>query len=146
MPSRSTPQWAAARILSFILRPLPAILSELRSHLHMDVLTVTGKDHAANIEGISDCYNREVIAPYNEPLLSEAGIAVLKGNLCSNGAVIKPSAATPALMQHRGRAVVFENIEDYHTRIDDPALAIDETSVMVLQNVGPVGYPGMPEV
>jgi dihydroxy-acid dehydratase len=112
----------------------------------MDALTVTGKGHRENIAGISECYNREVIASCSEPLIPEAGIAVLKGNLCENGAVIKPSAATPSLMQHRGRAVVFENIEDYHARVDDPGLDIDETCVMVLKNVGPVGYPGMPEV
>jgi L-arabonate dehydrase len=87
-----------------------------------------------------------VIYGYDNPLIPEAGIAVLKGNLAENGAVIKPSAATPALMQHRGAAVVFENIEDYHARIDTAELEIDETSVMVLKNVGPAGYPGMPEV
>ena len=125
---------------------LPAILHELRDQLHMDAITVTGVSHRKNIESISTCYNREVIASYESPLIPEAGIVVLKGNLALNGAVIKPSAATPALMQHRGRAVVFENIEDYHARVDDPALDIDETCVMVLKNVGPVGYPGMPEV
>jgi len=87
-----------------------------------------------------------VIAPVEEPLLKEAGIAVLKGNLCENGAIIKPSAATPELMKHRGRAVVFETIEDYHQRIDDPDLDVDETCVLVLKGVGPKGYPGMPEV
>jgi len=125
---------------------LPVILHELRDQLNLDTVTVTGKTHRENIAAIHTCYNREVIAAYEEPLIPEAGIAVLKGNLSVNGAVIKPSAATPALMQHRGRAVVFENIEDYHARIDDPDLRIDETSVMVLKNVGPVGYPGMPEV
>jgi dihydroxy-acid dehydratase len=112
----------------------------------MDTITVTGKGHRENIEGISQCYHREVIASYAAPLIPAAGIAVLKGNLCANGAVIKPSAATPSLMQHKGRAVVFENIEDYHARVDDPGLDIDETCIMVLKNVGPVGYPGMPEV
>ena len=125
---------------------LPAVLHELRDLLDMDAITVTGKGHAENIEHIHTCYNREVIAAYENPLIAEAGIAVLKGNLSLNGAVIKPSAATPALMQHRGRAVVFENIEDYHARVDDPVLDIDETCIMVLKNVGPVGYPGMPEV
>ena len=71
---------------------------------------------------------------------------MLKGNLCENGAVIKPSAATPALMKHRGRAVVFESMEDYHARIDNPNLDIDENCVIVLKGVGPKGYPGMPEV
>jgi dihydroxy-acid dehydratase len=125
---------------------LPVILNELQSVLDMNVLTVTGKTHQENIEGSCNCYNKEVIYGYDDPIIKEAGIVVLKGNLALNGAVIKPSAATSALMQHCGRAVVFENIEDYHSRVDDPNLDIDETCVMVLKNVGPVGYPGMPEV
>ncbi|HMH22083.1 MAG TPA: IlvD/Edd family dehydratase, partial [Puia sp.] len=125
---------------------LPVILHELGDKLHLDAITVTGKSHRENIKGMDACYNRDVIAAYEAPVIPEAGIAVLKGNLAVNGAVIKPSAATPALMQHRGRAVVFENIEDYHARIDDPLLEIDETSIMVLKSVGPVGYPGMAEV
>lgn len=125
---------------------LPVIINELKSVLHMDALTVSGKTHKENIEGFCNCYNREVIFPFNDPIIEEAGIVVVKGNLAANGAVIKPSAATPNLMKHRGRAVVFENIEDYHDRVDDPGLDIDETCVMVLKNVGPVGYPGMPEV
>jgi dihydroxy-acid dehydratase len=125
---------------------LPVILNELQDLLDLDVITVNGRTHRENIAGRETCYNREVIAAYDRPLLPHAGIAVVKGNLALNGAVIKPSAATPALMQHRGRAVVFENIEDYHARVDDPGLDIDETCVMVLKNVGPVGYPGMPEV
>lgn len=125
---------------------LPVVIHELRSVLHMDAITVTGKTHEQNIIGKTTCYDKEVIAEYEEPLIPEAGIVVLKGNLAPNGAILKPSAATPALMKHRGRAVVFENIEDYHTRVDDPDLDIDATCVMVLKNVGPVGYPGMPEV
>jgi L-arabonate dehydrase len=125
---------------------LPIIIKELQSVLHMDTLTVSGKTHQENIEGKATCHNKEVIAEYNDPLIKEAGIVVLKGNLALNGAVIKPSAATPALMKHTGRAVVFEDIEDYHRRVDDPDLDIDETCVMVLKCVGPVGYPGMPEV
>lgn len=125
---------------------IPAIINQMRSELHMDALTVTGKSHRENIEGTGTIYNSEVIHEFKQPLTPEAGIVVLRGNLALNGAVIKPSAATPALMQHRGRAVVFENIEDYHTRVDDPELDIDETCVMVLKSVGPVGYPGMPEV
>jgi L-arabonate dehydrase len=125
---------------------LPVVLNELKDHLHMDALTVTGQSHEENVKDFCNCYNRNVIAEINEPLIREAGIVVLKGNLALNGAVMKPSAATPSLMQHRGRAVVFENIEDYHTRVDDPDLDIDETCVMVLKMVGPVGYPGMPEV
>jgi L-arabonate dehydrase len=125
---------------------LPVVLNELRDRLDLDVITVNGRTHRENITGRETCYNREVIAAFEEPLLPHAGIAVVKGNLAFNGAVIKPSAATAALMQHRGRAVVFEDIEDYHMRVDDPGLDIDETCVMVLKNVGPVGYPGMPEV
>src|SRR5690606_9483479 len=75
-----------------------------------------------------------------------SGMVVLRGNLCEDGAVLKPSAASPALMQHTGRAVVFRDIEDYKRKIDDPDLDVDETSVLVLKNVGPKGYPGMPEV
>ncbi|HYC86158.1 MAG TPA: IlvD/Edd family dehydratase [Chryseosolibacter sp.] len=125
---------------------LPVVINELKKHLHMNAITVTGKTLRENIEGVDVCYNKDVIARIDEPLIEEAGIVVVKGNLAINGAVIKPSAATPALMQHRGRAVVFENIEDYHARVDDPDLDIDETCVMVLKMVGPVGYPGMPEV
>jgi L-arabonate dehydrase len=124
---------------------LPVVINQLKDHLHMDAMTVSGKTHRENtIE--ANCFNKEVIAPIDNPLLEKAGIAVLKGNLCENGAVIKPSAATPALMKHRGRAVVFEDIEDYHDRVDDPELDIDETCVMVLKGAGPRGYPGMPEV
>lgn len=125
---------------------LPVILHELKDQLHKNVVTVTGKNHHDNIEGATVCYNDHVIASYENPIKAEAGCVVVKGNLALNGAVIKPSAATPALMQHRGRAVVFESIEDYNKRIDDPSLDIDETCVMVLKYVGPVGYPGMPEV
>jgi L-arabonate dehydrase len=125
---------------------LPVVMKELRSTLHLDTITVNGKTHRENIHEKVSCYNQDVISPYEAPLIKEAGIVVLRGNLALNGAVLKPSAATPALMKHRGRAVVFENIEDYHTRVDDPDLDIDETCVMVLKSVGPVGYPGMPEV
>jgi len=125
---------------------LPVILNELSKHLRKNVITVTGKNHDENIKGLTECYNEDVIAKYNKPIIAEAGCVVVKGNLAVNGAVMKPSAATPSLMKHRGRAVVFENIEDYHARVDDPNLDIDETCVMVLKYVGPVGYPGMPEV
>lgn len=125
---------------------LPVILNELKGILHKNVSTVTGKNHHENITGNTECYNQDVIATYDKPLIPEAGCVVVKGNLALNGAVIKPSAATPSLMKHTGRAVVFESIEDYNTRIDNPDLDIDETCVMVLKYVGPVGYPGMPEV
>jgi L-arabonate dehydrase len=124
---------------------LPVVINELKKYLHNDCITVNGKSIGEN-NSKPPCYNREVIAAVDEPLQKNAGIAVLKGNLCVDGAIIKPSAATKELMKHRGRAVVFETMEDYHHRIDDPALDIDETCVIVLKNVGPVGYPGMPEV
>lgn len=125
---------------------LPVILNELKDHLHKNVITVTGKNHHDNIGTQCECYNPDVIAAYEKPFIEHAGCVVVKGNLAENGAVIKPSAATPALMKHRGRAVVFESIEDYHARIDDDDLDIDASCVMVLKYVGPVGYPGMPEV
>jgi len=125
---------------------LPVILNELINHLHKNVITVSGKNHHDNIMGKTDCYNQDVIATYEKPIQQEAGCVVVKGNLALNGAVMKPSAATPALMKHKGRAVVFESIEDYNKRVDDPELDIDENCVMVLKYVGPVGYPGMPEV
>ncbi|HMP93862.1 MAG TPA: IlvD/Edd family dehydratase, partial [Phnomibacter sp.] len=126
---------------------LPVVLNELKDRLHKNVITVTGKSHHDNLTTTdTECYNREIIGTLDTPIKPSAGCVVVKGNLALNGAVIKPSAATPALMQHTGRAVVFENIEDYHARIDDPELDIDESCVMVLKYVGPVGYPGMPEV
>jgi dihydroxy-acid dehydratase len=124
---------------------LPVVINELRKYLHEDAITVNGKSIGENNSN-PPCYNREVIAAIDNPLQEEAGIAVLKGNLCEHGAIIKPSAASKTLMKHRGPAVVFESKEDYDTRIDDPALDIDENSVIVLKGVGPVGYPGMPEV
>ncbi len=124
---------------------LPAVIKEMERHLHKEAITVNGKSLVENAKG-AKIWNTDVIASIDQPILKEGGIAVVKGNLCENGAVIKPSAASPHLMQHRGKAVVFETIEDYHARIDDPNLEIDENSVMVLQNVGPKGYPGMPEV
>lgn len=124
---------------------LPAVIRELEQHIHTGAITVNGKTIGDNCRE-AECYNREVIAALDAPVKKEAGIVVLKGNLCPNGAVIKPSAATDKLLQHTGRAVVFESIEDYHNRVDDPGLDIDESCVMVLKGVGPVGYPGMPEV
>ncbi|MDZ7607743.1 MAG: IlvD/Edd family dehydratase [Cyclobacteriaceae bacterium] len=124
---------------------LPVVMKELGDMLHRDIVTANGKSFRDNYAK-APCYNDEVIKTVKNPLKPEAGIAVLKGNLCENGAVIKPSAATPKLMKHRGRAVVFENMEDYHARIDLPDLDIDENCVIVLKGVGPKGYPGMPEV
>jgi dihydroxy-acid dehydratase len=124
---------------------LPAVMKEIAHLLHGDALTANGQSIAANIAD-APCWNRDVIRPFAEPFKAEAGIAVLHGNLAVDGAVIKPSAASPHLLQHRGRAVVFENIEDFHERIADENLDIDELCVMVLKNCGPMGYPGMAEV
>jgi L-arabonate dehydrase len=124
---------------------LPAVLREIKPHLDLDALTVNGRTVGENIAD-APCWNRDVIRPLAEPFKASAGIAVLHGNLAPDGAVIKPSAASPGLLQHRGRAVVFESIEELKARIDDEALDIDETCVMVLKNCGPRGYPGMAEV
>jgi dihydroxy-acid dehydratase len=124
---------------------LPAVMKELDGFLHGDCVTANGKTMRENYSQAT-CYNREVIADIKKPFNKTSGIVVLKGNLAEGGAVIKPSAASAHLMQHRGKAVVFENIEDYKARIDNPDLEVDETSVLVLKNVGPKGYPGMPEV
>ncbi len=124
---------------------LPVVIQEMREHLHLDAITVTGKSIDENTKG-APCYDRSVIAAIDKPVQESAGIAVLRGNLCENGAVIKPSAATAELMTHRGRAVVFADINDYHARIDDPDLDVDASCVLVLMQVGPKGYPGMPEV
>ena len=124
---------------------LPAVMKEIADLLDLDALTVTGKTVGDNIAGAEN-FNEEVILPRDKALTQQGGIAVLRGNLAPNGAILKPSAASPELMRHRGRAVVFENIEHYKARVDDPALDIDETCVMVLKNCGPKGYPGMAEV
>ena len=123
---------------------LPAVMEEIRSLLHTDALTITGKTMGENIAG-APCFNRDVIRPLNEPLGTEGGTVILKGNLAPCGAVIKQSAASPHLLRHRGRAVVFENNDDLWARIDDPGLNVDENCVLVLKNGGPKGAPGMPE-
>jgi len=124
---------------------LPALMKELDKLLHTNAITVSGRPIAEDYLN-AECFNREMIATLDDPFNPIAGIMVVKGNLSENGAVLKPSAASPALMQHTGRAVVFENIEDYKAKIDDPNLDVDENCVLVLKNVGPKGYPGMPEV
>ena len=124
---------------------LPAVMKEMIDHLHQTCNTVTGKTVVENISK-AEVWDRKVIATTDEPFNPQSGIVVLKGNLCKNGALMKPSAASTRLMQHTGKAVVFENIEDYKTKIDAPGLDIDENSIMVLKNVGPKSYPGMPEV
>jgi dihydroxy-acid dehydratase len=126
---------------------LPVVIRELglAGMLHKDALTANGRTLWDNVKEAVN-YDHKVIWSVGKPFKPQGGIAVLKGNLAPTGAVLKPSAATPQLMQHRGRAVVFENIEDYHERVDDPKLEIDETCVMVLKNCGPRGYPGFAEV
>ncbi len=124
---------------------IPAVMQRIASWLDLSVLTATGKTMGERLEA-AEIFDAEVIRPLDRPLVAEGGLAVLRGNLAPDGAILKPSAATPALMQHRGRAVVFDDIEDYKARIDAPDLEIDATSVMVLRNCGPKGYPGMAEV
>ena len=124
---------------------LPVVIRELEHLLNKDAMTVSGQSIWENSKD-AECYNRDVIYPLDKPFKPNGGIAVITGNLAPNGAILKPSAASPELMTHRGRAVVFEDIEDYRDRIDDPDLDIDETCVMVLKYCGPKGYPGMAEV
>ena len=126
---------------------LPAVIRRLGEAglLHKEALTANGNTIWQNNKD-APCWNDEVIRPFEKALTAEGGIAVLRGNLAPRGAVLKPSAATPALMVHRGRAVVFDSIEHFKARVDDPALDIDETCVMVLKNCGPKGYPGIAEV
>ncbi|MDR6803535.1 dihydroxy-acid dehydratase [Dyadobacter sp. BE34] len=125
---------------------LPVVIKELSSILHQSVITANGKTMAENAAS-AECFNPEVIGTMEEPIKDLTGLAVVRGNLCENGAVIKPSASLkPELMQHRGKAIVFEDIDDYKARLDDPDLDVDENSILVLKNVGPKGYPGMPEV
>lgn len=124
---------------------LPALMARLPERLNLGAPTVEGSTIGERLVA-AQCYNDEVIRPRDKPLTEQGGIVVLRGNLAPNGAVLKPSAASPELMTHRGRALVFANADDYRARIDDPNLDVDASSVLVLQNVGPVGYPGMPEV
>jgi dihydroxy-acid dehydratase len=124
---------------------LPAVMKEISHLLHQDIVTVTGQTVAQNIASAEN-YNTDVITPLATPFKEKAGIAILKGNLAPRGAVIKPSAATASLLVHKGRAVVFENKEDFDERINDENLDVDENCVLVLKNCGPKGYPGMAEV
>ena len=126
---------------------LPAVIRILDSKglLHSGAITVSGTSIGENSKD-APTWNSEVIRPFDEPLVEHGGIVVLRGNLAPDGAVLKPSAASTHLMSHRGRAVVFHDIEDYKRRIGDPNLNVDETSILVLQNCGPKGYPGMAEV
>ena len=124
---------------------LPAVMKEIAPLLHLGAVTASGKTVGENIADAEN-FNTEVIKTMAAPFKAKAGIAVLRGNLAPRGAIIKPSAATPALMTHRGRAVVFEDSDDFHKRIDDESLDVDETCILVLKNCGPKGYPGMAEV
>lgn len=126
---------------------LPVVIKALGEggKLHKDALTVSGDTIWNEVKGVTN-WNEDVIRPVSNPLTAQGGIAVLRGNLAPNGAVLKPSAASEHLMQHRGRAVVFEDIDDYKARIEDENLDIDETCIMVMKNCGPRGYPGMAEV
>jgi dihydroxy-acid dehydratase len=124
---------------------LLAVLREVRDLLDPTALTVTGRPLVEHLDD-APIWDPEVIRPRSAPLIAEGGIAVLRGNLAPDGALIKPAAASPHLLRHRGRAVVFDSIEDFHARIDDPDLDVDAGSVLVLRGCGPKGYPGMPEV
>ncbi|MGH9719014.1 MAG: dihydroxy-acid dehydratase, partial [Bryobacteraceae bacterium] len=123
---------------------IPAVMDEIRSLLHLDAITVTGKTLGENLS-VARCNNRDVIRPLDAPLHPQGGTVVLYGNLAPDGAVLKQTAASPALMQHTGRAVVFENHDDLTARIDHPDLDVDASCVLVLKNGGPIGAPGMPE-
>ena len=124
---------------------LLAALREVGDLLDPSALTVTGRPLVEYVEP-AVVWDREVIRSRSEPVQEDAGIVVLRGNLAPDGAIIKPAAATPSLLQHRGRALVFDSIEDFHARVDDPDLDVDKDTVMVLRGCGPKGYPGMPEV
>jgi dihydroxy-acid dehydratase len=124
---------------------LLAVLAQVRDLLDPAALTVTGEPLVDSLDD-APVWDPQVIRPRTEPLVEHGGIAVLRGNLAPSGAVVKPAAASPHLLRHRGRAVVFDSIEDFHSRIDDPELDVDADSVLVLRGCGPKGYPGMPEV
>ncbi|MBC7623777.1 MAG: dihydroxy-acid dehydratase [Aeromicrobium sp.] len=123
---------------------LPALLNEIRSHLNLDAQTVTGKSIGENIADAQNL-DPDVIRPLSNPVTAGRTLAVLRGNLCPDGAIIKPSAANPKFMKHRGRALVFDSNAEMLARIHNPALDVDENTVLILRNAGPVGAPGMPE-
>jgi L-arabonate dehydrase len=149
--SRTTPLLANVRPSGkhlmedfFYAGGLPVVLKELLPLLHGDAMTINGHSLADNVRD-AVCYDPDVIRPLAMPLAKEGGTVILTGNLCPGGAVLKQSAASAHLLTHRGRAVVFEDHNDIHRRIDDPSVPIDENSILVLKNVGPRGAPGMPE-
>ncbi|TPK85462.1 dihydroxy-acid dehydratase [Mesorhizobium sp. B2-4-17] len=124
---------------------LPAMMASLGERLHLDARTASGKTLREELIGF-ESLDENVIAPFDKPIKPQNALRIIRGNIAPNGAVMKPSAASPHLMKHTGRAVVFESVEDLDKRIDDPALNIDETCVLVLKGIGPRGYPGMPEL
>jgi dihydroxy-acid dehydratase len=124
---------------------LAAVLKEVVELMDHDAITVTGEPFVKSLAD-AQVWDPEVIRGRDKPMMASGGIAVLRGNLAPNGAIIKPSAASEHLLRHRGRALVFDSIEDFHARIDDPELDVDANSVLVLRGCGPKGYPGMPEV
>lgn len=124
---------------------MPAIMNRVEKWLHPDVPTVSGMT-IGEIAAAGECFNDDVIRPLDNPVRASSGTWVLSGNLAPGGAIIKPNAATPELLDHKGPAVVFESIEDFKARVDDPDLDVTATSIMVLKQCGPKGYPGMPEV
>ncbi|HEX2020863.1 MAG TPA: IlvD/Edd family dehydratase [Aurantimonas sp.] len=124
---------------------LVTILRELKPHLHLDCLTVTGRTLGEEIDASPAGWRQDIVAPFAAPLYPEGGMAVVRGNLAPGGAIVKQSAATPSLLTHRGRAVVFASIADMAERVDDPDLDVGPDDVLVLQNAGPIGAPGMPE-
>jgi dihydroxy-acid dehydratase len=124
---------------------MATVLRELRPLLHLDALTVTGRTLGEEIDAAGQGFAQEVVRPMANPIYREGGIAVLRGNIAPGGAIIKQSAASPALMEHEGRAVVFENLQDLAARVDDEALDVKADDILVLKQIGPVGAPGMPE-
>ena len=126
---------------------VPVVIKRLleKKLLEENALTVNGKSIGENNKD-AKCWNNEVIKEFDNPLTKNGGIKILRGNIAPNGAIIKPSAASPELMKHTGKAVVFESVEEFHEKIDDPNLEVDENSILVLKNCGPKGYPGMAEV
>ncbi|MEO7127564.1 MAG: dihydroxy-acid dehydratase, partial [Rhodoferax sp.] len=124
---------------------MPALLRELRPLLHLDVLTVTGRTLGEELDAAPAPFKQDVIRKASAPIYPQGGIAVLEGNLAPGGAIIKQSAADPALMEHEGRAVVFESAQDMAERIDDPDLDVEASDILVLKRIGPKGAPGMPE-
>jgi dihydroxyacid dehydratase/phosphogluconate dehydratase len=123
---------------------LPALLNAIGPQLDLSCRTITGKTLGENVSG-AEIYNTDVIRTLDNPILQSGGLAILHGNLAPTGAVIKASAAEPRLLKHAGRAIVFDSFDEMNARIDDPALDVDASSVLVLRNAGPKGAPGMPE-